>query len=184
MKITIITTKHNTTKEEQWEKCLEELIEFSQELCKHNSIRYNKRFQNAEPVVNEGIDVIKSLSKWGGMLHEYNIFALAGTTSFYCCLYEKALKRLREHPDRFVAKAVVYYLLVYLVKFSQENNLDFEQMLKEHDERLKKRGVKMKIYIDEGDIKTLQFCYDTFKQKDTYIDVSKRLKRIIDEVEK
>ena len=181
MKIKLITTKHDTTPEEQYKKFLEELIEF-QEAMENYQVAIN--IETALEVVKEGLDVAKSLQKWWGQPYEYTLSNFEGTSSYYFCFFVDFLFAFQETIEckrNTSPLPVLNSLLYYLVTFSQENNLNFKQILNEHDERLEKRGVKMKNYLDQGDLDMLDNLLYFDSVPDEY---KKRLKRMIDEVEK
>jgi hypothetical protein len=193
VKIKIVTTKHNTTPEEQWQKFLDELKEFYEARDNYfgKVVLTETVPQLTRDIVEEGLDCVKSARKYSdlvcceqgknrGFIYDFMFNYRATSTSFD--LMEEKLQQFQNNKKSYIrADAFIQCMINYLYSFCKDNNLNFQQILKEHDEKLEKRGVKMKVYIDEGDLDML----DNLLWFDTVPDeFKKRLKRMIDEVEK
>jgi hypothetical protein len=192
--IKIVTTKHNTTPEEQWQKFLDELKEFYEARDNYfGKVVLTERVpQLTRDIVEEGLDVCKSLYKYLLLneLFETNkgLFSIGNqrldTSQLFNDL-ESGLNSFKEDKtDNYLGLLFMQDLLSYIVKFSQENNLDFEQILEEHDEKLEKRGVKMKTYISEKELKTLEYMHEAIKDTIGKEEHADNLKNIIEAVER
>ena len=137
MKITLKTTKHDTTQADQLEKINEELEEFSDELynCTMFGIlayKYN--------IINEGIDIAKALQKWAKSNKVYDVSHLNKTSSQYFDDFERDLQVWQNDKKENSAEIAIYKLLKYLVKFCEENNLDFMEELAKNDKKNEDRN--------------------------------------------
>ena len=150
MKITLKTTNHDTTQDEQWEKVIEELTEFmdaidnKKEFYNYNSGRLSGRSHYIRKlnidIIDEGIDVAKVLQKWAKSNKVYDISHLNKTSSQYFDDFERDLQVWQNDKKENSAEIAIDKLLKYLIKFCQENNLDFIEELAKNDKKNEDRN--------------------------------------------
>ena len=137
MKIILKTTKHDTTQDEQFTKVIEELEEFMDAIYNHSYYDYNGTINY---VIDEGIDVAKSLEKWTKSKRIYNIYTLTKTSSQYFDDFERDLQVWQNDKKENSAEIAIDKLLKYLIKFCEENKLDFIEELAKNDKKNEDRN--------------------------------------------
>lgn len=136
----VLADKIITTQEEQFKQFEEELKEFYYELNEHYSIKNNKRYQNARSVIDEGIDVCKSLQKYLKSDRKFKIFRHFQDINETWICFEVYLHRFQESLDFSKAESAIEFLLEWLFKFCKENDLDFNKELFANDKKNYNRG--------------------------------------------
>ncbi len=160
MKITLKTTAHNTTPQEQYEKFLGEWVELQEAI--ENLIRIKNHtplpaqytltgegdtsydsddiIEAEFDVVDEAFDCCKSLQKWLDTGKVYEIIKTDKASSEYFDDFERNLQHFQDGKKPQDAINTINSLLHYGYKFCTENGLDFEECLRNNDEKNERRN--------------------------------------------
>lgn len=136
--VNLITTNHETTRIEQFDKFLEEYKELKEAVKELETVRNE---HNIEHVVNEAIDVAKSLKKYlkGESITYVNTEFEQNSTNIYYEFLDVVDTFLEFNCDG-MAILIIELVLDFAYKLCKENGMDFWEELKKNDKKNEDRN--------------------------------------------